>query len=222
MSKRVTSVEQPAGYAAFSSLLELRSPPLITELRLNLANEDTRWRDPHALAHSLGVGTPYWAVAWAGGIALSRYILDNPTLFARKRVVDFASGSGLVALAAVRAGARSVTAVDIDPVAGMAIAANARANGLHVQIDIDDWLHTETRVADVILAGDACYDRVEAVPILRWLRLQAAFGVDVLLGDSHRPWTPKSKIALVAELSHMTEKQTDDDTLARARVIRLT
>lgn len=215
--------QQPKqGIALFAELLELRSPPLIPELRLFLATEHEKWRDPEALAASMKVAMPYWAVAWAGGIALARYVLDHPQLFAKKRVVDFASGSGLVALALAKVGAKQVTAVDIDPLAGEAIAANARANALHVDIEIEDWLSYDTRVADIVLAGDACYDRVEAVPILRWLRLQAAFGADVLLGDSHRPWTPKSKVALVAELSHLVDRQVDDDTLQRARVIRLT
>ena len=209
------------GFAAFAKLLELRSPPLVSELRLYLANDDAAWRDPERLAKKKRVGMPYWAVAWAGGIALARYVLDNPRLFAKKHVVDFASGSGLVALAAAKVGARSVTAVDIDPVAGEAILANARANGLHVPVDLSDWLTHDSRVADIVLAGDACYDRIEAVPILKWLRLQAAFGADVLLGDSHRPWAPRSQVAVVSELTHVTERLTDDDTLARARVLRL-
>ena len=208
-------------FAAFDKLLELRSPPLVDELRLYLANGDRAWADPEKLARRKRVSMPYWAVAWAGGIVLARYVLDHPGLFARKHVVDFASGSGLVALACAKVGARSVTAVDIDRVAAQAIAANARANGLHVQVDTSDWLSLDNRVADFVLAGDACYDRVEAVPIVKWLRLQAAYGADVLLGDSHRPWAPRTQIAVVAELSHLTEKQTDDDTLARARVLRL-
>ncbi len=218
---RAVRSSKKRGYPSFAKLLELRSPPLVDELRLHLASSDEVWKDPEALAKKHAVGMPYWAVAWAGGTVLARYVLDHPEQFARKTVIDFGSGSGIAALAAARVGAKSVTAVDIDPVAADAIAANARANGLHVNIDVGDWLPLRHRVADIVLAGDTCYDREEAKPILKWLRSQAAFGADVLLGDSHRPHAPRRDVAIVFEMSYITTRQTDDDTLSRARVMRL-
>lgn len=204
-----------------AKLLDLRSPPLVDEVQLHLATTSDEWRDPEALAAKHGIGMPYWSVAWAGGIVLARYLFANPAFLRGKSVLDFGSGSGLVAIAAARAGAKRVTAADIDPVAADAIAANARSNGVHVEIDVGDWLSVRYRAADIVLAGDCFYDLKESPAILKWLRLQAAFGTDVLLGDSRRPGSPQRNIAIVSELSHITTQRTDDDALARARVLRL-
>lgn len=210
----------------FSGLLEPRAPALLPEVSLWLARADPRWRDPEALSQALGVGMPYWAVAWAGGVALARFLLDAPTWVRGKRVVDFASGSGVVAIAAAKAGAAEVTALDIDPLAAQAVAANAAHNVVRLEIVNEDWLGRSERVAEVICAGDACYDVVEAPPILRWLRHQAKLGALVLLGDSLRPGSPRDGVRVLRELQptdfqHTTTHPTDDDTLARARVVEL-
>src|SRR3954453_2619775 len=112
---------------------QILSPPLVPELRLHLAHEAVPlWIKAEEELGEIGLPPPFWAFAWAGGQALARYILDNPETVRGRRVLDFASGSGLVAIAAMKAGAKDVTACDIDPFAITAIGLNAKAN--HVTV----------------------------------------------------------------------------------------
>jgi predicted nicotinamide N-methyase len=132
---------------------------------------------------------PFWAFAWAGGQALARYVLDDPGLVAGRSVLDLATGSGLVAVAAARAGADPVTANDIDPLSLAAAAANADANGVSLQLVEADLLDSEDTYG-VILAGDVFYSRAMAARVLPFLRRAASRGTLVLVGDPGRAYLP--------------------------------
>jgi len=148
----------------------------------------------HLAARELGqpdLDLPYWAFAWAGGLAVVRYLVDRPEEVAGRRVVDVASGSGLCAIVASRCGAVSVRAVDVDPFSEAAVAVNARANGVHIGFSRGDLLDSDPPECDVILAGDVCYQETMANRMLDWLRLAAARGVRVLIGDPGRAYLPR-------------------------------
>lgn len=168
------------------------APPLVPELRLFLATEVTPlWEATEDELAEAGVPPPYWAFAWAGGQALARYVLDHPEVVAGRRVLDFATGSGLVAIAASRAGAGEVTAADIDPFAGTAVRLNAKLNGVKIAFRAEDLTEGGVdRAWDVILAGDVCYERAMTERVLPWLRAQVAAGAAVLIGDPGRLYCP--------------------------------
>jgi predicted nicotinamide N-methyase len=181
-------------------------PPLLPELRLHLATEVTPlWRATERdLAESF-VEPPFWAFAWTGGQALARLLLDKPGLVRGRRVLDFASGSGLCAIAAARSGAAAVFAVERDPVAVEAIGLNAAENGVTIDARLEDVLpHGERRsppwshACDVVLAGDVCYEEAMAARVLPWLRKRAGAGALVLLGDPGRPYLPKEGLVEIA------------------------
>jgi predicted nicotinamide N-methyase len=137
---------------------------------------------------------PFWAFAWAGGQALARYLLDHPETVAGRPVLDLASGSGLVAVAAARAGASRVRAVDIDPTAVAAIEVNARANGVTVEAELGDILDGPAGDAEVVLAGDVFYSAQLANRVLRFLlRAAREGGARVLVGDPERAYLPRSR-----------------------------
>jgi predicted nicotinamide N-methyase len=170
--------------------LRLVRPPFVPEIRLHLADDAIVLRA--RLEAQAGPGpTPFWADAWAGGQALARYVLDHPQVVAGRRVLDVASGSGLVAIAAALAGAAEVTANDIDPYALAAVAMNAAANAVTVASDEGDLLDGDGGDADVILAGDALYTPELAGRMLGFLRRAAARGAAVLVGDPGRGHLPQ-------------------------------
>ncbi|RKT54990.1 class I SAM-dependent methyltransferase [Saccharothrix australiensis] len=137
---------------------------------------------------------PFWAFPWAGGQALARHLLDHPDTTAGKRVLDLASGSGLVAIAAALTGARRVTANDVDPLAGHAITLNAQANHVTLDVVVADLLDTDpTAVADVVLAGDVFYDRDMAARVLPFLHRAHTAGALVLVGDPQRAHLPHDR-----------------------------
>ena len=133
---------------------------------------------------------PYWAFAWAGGLAVARYLVDHPDEVAGRRVLDIASGSGLCAIVALRSGAVSAQAVDIDPFSEAAVAVNARANRVRIGFSRQDFLGLPPPPCDVILAGDVCYEETMARRMLDWLRLETLRGTRVLLGDPGRKYLP--------------------------------
>ena len=196
----------------------LTAPPLVPELRLHLATEVVPlWRKTEEELSQMGVPPPYWAFAWAGGQALARYVLDNPGLVASKRVLDFGAGSGLVALAAARAGAAYVLAADIDKFAVAAINANALANDLAVAVTSDDVIGS-AEPFDVILVGDMCYERPLAERLMAWLKNSRA---DILLGDPGRSYFPKDGLTRLASYSVATTRELEDREIRETGVYRL-
>lgn len=141
---------------------------------------------------------PFWAFAWAGGQALARYVLDHPDVVAGRRVLDLASGSGLVAIAAAKAGAAHVHAVDVDPVALAAVELNAQANRVTVAGTLGDILDDDASDAQVVLAGDVFYSQAMANRVLRFLLYAAKSGVRVLVGDPDRAFLPRTRFRMLA------------------------
>jgi predicted nicotinamide N-methyase len=170
--------------------------PFLPELMLHQADEPIGlWERTEA-----GRGEqppPFWAFAWAGGQALARYVLDVPDLVRGRDVLDLATGSGLVAIAAARAGARTVTANDIDPLALAAAGANAAANGVRLRLAEGDLLQTGDRYG-MVLAGDVCYSREMSGRVLAFLRRAAAAGSVVLIGDPGRAYLPAEGLTAAA------------------------
>jgi predicted nicotinamide N-methyase len=209
-----------AGRRAF--ILEntrLQAPPHTPELRLHLADEITPiWTLTEEALAEIGLPPPFWAFAWAGGQALARYILDNPENVAGKRVIDFASGSGLVAIAAMKAGAASVLAADIDVFCEAAIGVNAAANGVEVAFTETDLLDTSPPPADVLLAGDICYERPMAEAVMAWLSLGRTAGATVLIGDPGRTYFPKDGLVKLAEYQVPTTRELEDMAVKRTSV----
>jgi predicted nicotinamide N-methyase len=194
--------------------------PHAPELSLHVADEATGlWLKTEDELGEIGLPPPFWAFAWAGGQALARYILDNPATVAGRSVLDFASGSGLVALAALKAGASSVTSAEIDPFAASAIALNAEANGFAGQITvITRDLIGEDQGCDVILAGDICYQRDIAARVMIWLGTCAARGTVVLIGDPGRAYLPKDQLEAIASYRVPTTRALEDAEIKQTGV----
>ena len=198
----------PASFVRANTVIA--APPLVPEIRLHLASEITPlW---HATEETLArhqLPPPYWAFAWAGGQALARHLLDHPALVAGKRILDFGAGSGLVAIAAVKAGARA-TAAEIDPLAQAAIRLNAVLNGVVVETEGDDVIGWDDTPWEIVLAGDMCYERPLAERLAEWLRRLAARGTTVLLGDPGRAYLPKSGLTALARYTVPTTLELED------------
>jgi predicted nicotinamide N-methyase len=198
------------------------APPLTPELRLHLAVEVMPlWRKTEEELEAMGVPPPYWAFAWAGGQALARYILDNPHEVEGRGVLDFGSGSGLVAIAAAKAGAREARAADIDRYAAAAIALNAGINDVSVTVETGDVIGS-TADWRTILCGDMCYERPLAERLLAWLRERAASGARVLLGDPGRSYFPKSGVQKLATYRVQTTRELEDSEIRETSVYVLT
>jgi len=200
----------------------LRPVPGLEEIRLHLADEvlplwhavQVETRDPDA-------ALPYWAFAWGGGLAIARYLGEHPEPVAGKRVFDLASGSGLCAIAALRAGAVEATGADIDAFAAVAIELNARADGHRVTVVRRDVLDEEPPDADVILAGDCWYDAGLAGRVLPWLQRARDRGIDVLIGDPGRRYLPADALVELAAYEVRTTTELEDMELKHGRVYGL-
>ena len=203
----------------------LREVDGLPGLRLHLADDvETLWPATEAALGVDGAPIPFWAFAWAGGLALACYVREHPQLVAGKCVVDIATGSGLVAIVAARAGAAEVTAADIDPFAEVAVALNARANGVHVGYAGRDLLDEPPPAVDVLLAGDTWYEGPLAERVLPWLRAAAASGTLVLLGDPGRRYLPAAEPNGLVELARYEVRTTtvlEDRAVVTSRVFRL-
>jgi predicted nicotinamide N-methyase len=198
---------------------KLQAPPHTPELRLWLADEVTPiWRLTEEELGEMGLPPPFWAFAWAGGQALARYLLDNPAEVAGKRLVDFATGSGIVAIAAIKAGAAHALAADIDPFCEAAVGLNAAANGVAVDFTAANLLTAPPPAADLILAGDICYEQPLADEVMAWLGAARAAGARVLIGDPGRSYFPKSGLIRLAEYQVPTTRELEDAEVKRAAV----
>jgi predicted nicotinamide N-methyase len=178
---------EPEAFIRANTALE--RPAMVPEFRLWLASEYVPiWQATEDWLEQQNVDPPYWAFCWPGGQAIARYLLDHPETVRGRRVIDFAAGSAVSAMAAARAGAASVVANDIDLLSLVAARLNAAANGLSLALSADDWLANPRAApaADVVIAGDVCYEREMSARTLAWLRGHANDGRLVLLGDPGR------------------------------------
>ncbi|MCV9966083.1 methyltransferase [Pararhizobium sp. BT-229] len=199
---------------------DIMTPPHVPEIRLHLASEaHDLWLKTEEELEEIGLPPPFWAFAWAGGQGLARHILDHPELVRGKHVVDFASGSGLVAIAAMKAGAASVLAVDIDPWAETAVRLNAALNGTQVAFAATDIIGT-MRSADVYLAGDVFYDKSFADRLIPWFSALAGEGADVLVGDPGRAYRPRERMEMLAAYQVPVTRALEDSEVKKTTVWR--
>ena len=198
----------------------LRAPPHVPEILLHLADEaHDLWHRTEEELQEMGLQPPYWAFAWAGGQGLARYVLDHPETVAGKRVLDFATGSGLVAIAAARAGAAEVLAADIDRFCRGAVMLNAAANGVAVPFTDADLTGADGGW-DVVLAGDVFYDRAMTASLLHWFDALAARGASVLVGDPGRSYLPRDRLTKLAEYQVPVTRALEDAEVKRTTVWR--
>lgn len=196
--------------------------PLVPEVVLRLGwGVVELWEGVEVEAGRTGLEPPFWAFAWAGGQALARYVLDHPGEVAGRRVLDVASGSGLVAIAAARAGAASVTASDVDPLAVAAVAVNAAANGVRVRADAADLLDGDGGDAEVVLVGDAFYQRQLAERVTAFLQRAADRGARVLVGDPERAYLPRERLVPVAAYDVPVLEELEDRRVKPSTVFTL-
>ena len=187
------------------------APPLVPEIRLYLATEITPiWQATEETLARSALPPPFWAFAWAGGQALARYLLDHPAGVAGHSVLDFGAGSGLVAIAAAKAGAASVFAAEIDHFAAAAIAANAALNDVAIAVTTADLLDTVDPRWEVVSAGDVCYERPMADRVTGWLRGLAARSTLVLLGDPGRAYLPSEGLVERGRYLVPTSRELED------------
>ena len=198
------------------------SPPLVPEIRLHLAHEALPlWEKTEEELGEIGLPPPFWAFAWAGGQALARFVLDNPGAVAGRAVLDFAAGSGLVGVAALKAGATSVTASEVDEVAVTAMKLNAALNGVFLEVRGYDLIGRD-EAWDVVLVGDAFYEKPLADRLLPWLTRLAGRGATVLVGDPGRTYLPKAGLEKLATYEVPVTRALEDAEIKRTSVWRLT
>ncbi len=198
----------------------LASPPHVPEIQLHLADEAHElWQRTEEELQQIGLPPPFWAFAWAGGQGLARYVLDHPESVRGKRVLDFATGSGLVAIAACRAGAGQVRAADTDPFSATACRLNMKANGVSFECTCADLVGTYVD-CEVLLAGDVFYDRALAARVEPWFAKLAAQGVTVLVGDPGRAYLPKARMDELAVYSVPVTRALEDAEIRRTTVWR--
>ena len=199
----------------------IAAPDLVPELRLHLATEIMPiWQATEAWLAREGIEPPFWAFAWPGSQAMARLILDAPRHVAGRRVLDFAAGCGLAAIAAARAGAALVEAAEIDPLAIAAIRLNAALNNVAVAPLDSDVVGAPCRW-DLILAGDVCYEAPMTAHILPWLRTMAAAGAEVWLADPGRAYVPREGLAEMARFAVPVTRELEDRDMREVAIARL-
>jgi predicted nicotinamide N-methyase len=197
-------------------------PSILPEIKLHLAAEVTPlWQLTEARLRQGDLPPPFWAFAWPGGQGAARYILDNPGLVEGRRVMDVAAGSGVVAIAAMRAGAKKAIAIDIDPLAIEAIKLNAKINGVDVDVSDKLDLTAPCSSADVLIAGDICYQQAMSATLIRWLRLCVEKGKQVLLSDPGRAYVPEEGLVKLAEYTVPTSRDLEDRDTRTVTVWRM-
>jgi len=195
--------------------------PLVPEIALHLASEITPiWQATEAWLAEQNIEPPFWAFAWPGGQALARAVLDQPALVAGKRVLDFAAGCGIAAIAAARAGAALVEAAEIDPLALAAVRLNAALNGVAVATPPGDVVGAPCRW-DVIFAGDVCYEAPMTAHILPWLRGLVAAGAEVLIADPGRAYLPEAGLDHITRHTVPTTRELEDREVREVTIHRL-
>ena len=197
----------------------VQTVPHAPDISLWLADEVTPiWRMTEEALEEIGLPPPFWAFAWAGGQGLARWLLDNPQEVRGKTVLDFAAGSGLVGVAAMKAGAASVLCADIDPFCEAAVALNTALNGVEAAFTTENLLDQPIPDVDVICAGDVFYEKPMADAVLGWLVEAHERGIRVLVGDPMRTYFPKSGFELLAEYQVPTTRELEDMAVKRTRV----
>jgi predicted nicotinamide N-methyase len=213
-------IADPRGFILTNT--RLQAPPHTPEIALHLADEITPlWRMTEDELGEIGLPPPFWAFAWAGGQALARYLMDNPDVVAGKRVLDFAAGSGLVGIAALKAGAASVLCADIDSFCATAGALNGEANGVAPSFTAIDLLDAPPPDVDVIAAGDICYEKPLAERVLAWLAEARSRGITVLIGDPGRSYFPRTGLIKLAEYQVPTTRELEDMEVKKTAVYAL-
>ena len=195
--------------------------PLVPEIALHLASEITPiWQATEEWLRERNIEPPFWAFAWPGGQATARWLLDRPQHVRGRRVLDFAAGCGIAAIAAAMAGATMVEASEIDPLATAAIRLNAALNGVDVVALDEDVVGAAARW-DTVIAGDVCYEAPMTGHILPWLRGLAASGVEVVLADPGRTYLPRHGLEPLAEYKVATTLELEDRTERSVVIHRL-
>ena len=211
------TIADPAAFILANT--RLQAVPHTPEISLWLADEVTPiWRMTEEELGEIGLPPPFWAFAWSGGQGLSRWLLDNPDEVRGKTVIDFATGSGLVGIAAMRAGAASVLGTDIDPFCEAAVRLNAEANGVEMAFTDRDLLDAPPPPVDVICAGDVCYEGPMTARVLAWLAEARTQGSRVLIGDPHRTYFPRVGREFLAEYQVQTTRELEDFAIKRSSV----
>jgi predicted nicotinamide N-methyase len=194
----------------------------VPEFALHLATEITPiWQATEHSLNTANLAPPFWAFAWPGSQALARYMLDNSAQIAGRRVLDFAAGCGLAALAAIKAGAAWVEAAEIDPLAIAAIKLNAAENRLVVETLAQDVVG-QNGAWDIILCGDICYEAPMTRHVLPWLAGMAALGKQVWIADPGRAYLPRAGLRQIAEYQIATSLELEDRLVRCTRVFNLT
>ncbi|MDX2274748.1 MAG: methyltransferase [Hyphomonadaceae bacterium] len=193
----------------------------VPELQLHLADDAVAlWEMTEEQLGELGLPPPFWAFAWAGGQALARYVLDHPELVRGKSVLDVASGSGLVGIAAMRAGAASALCADIDSFACDAARLNAALNRVTIDPTSDDLIGADV-AQQIVMVGDLFYDRDLAPRVFEWLAALERAGKTVLIGDPGRTYLPRDKLAQIAAYDIPVTRALEDAEIKRAAVWKL-
>ncbi len=219
----MTNLTHKHDYVAFiRANTKLLAPPLVPEVGLHLAEESLPiWRKTEEELGQMNIPPPFWAFAWAGGQALARYILDNRETVATKSVLDLGAGSGLIAIAAMIAGAASAEANDPDPFAQSAATLNAIENNVQLTATRDDKLSTDPSQFDTILIGDLFYEKALAERVMAFARCAIDSNALVLIGDPNRYFCPSDELEEIARYAVPVTRELEDSEIKSTAVWRL-